>query len=236
MFLFYIDESGTYLKDKRSDYFVLGCLAIDATDNPDLDSSVSALKRRLISWAKPEDWEIKGRDLRRGENFFEQKKWPERAEAIQQITELLYYFPCYLFVVQVFKPSLRDTVDDHEDLYRLALWRLLEELELFMLESKRETVGMLFVDSRTGSIRSHIQDRRLLDAYQDWVGSRAGRSRFISPPWFGPSNFYSGLQLADFIAYLGDFAGNEKEYMERTQPLFASVTRLKEKVRFVRIP
>lgn len=59
MIFFYIDESGTSLNDTRNPFFVLGCVAIDAREWPHIDSEVHSLKRRLISWAKPEDWEIK---------------------------------------------------------------------------------------------------------------------------------------------------------------------------------
>jgi hypothetical protein len=70
MFLFYIDESGTGLGDTRTPFFVLAAVAIRARDWQEVDSRVASLKRHLVSWAKPEDFEIKGRDMRRGEKFF----------------------------------------------------------------------------------------------------------------------------------------------------------------------
>jgi Protein of unknown function (DUF3800) len=66
MILFYVDESGTSLGDKRNPYFILSAIGIPAQDYRSVASSVNALKRHLVSWAKPEDFEIKGRDLRRG--------------------------------------------------------------------------------------------------------------------------------------------------------------------------
>ncbi|MBP8124617.1 MAG: DUF3800 domain-containing protein, partial [Caldilineaceae bacterium] len=64
MILFYIDESGTGLKDKQSPYFVLSATAIPADAEQEMAARVIALKRELVRWAKPEDFEIKGRDLR----------------------------------------------------------------------------------------------------------------------------------------------------------------------------
>jgi hypothetical protein len=69
MLLFYIDESGTGLKDTRTPFFVLAAVAIHVRDWQEVDSQIAGLKRRLISWAKPEDFEIKGRDMRRGEKL-----------------------------------------------------------------------------------------------------------------------------------------------------------------------
>lgn len=76
MFFFYLDESGTGLGDERNNFFVLAAFAIHSQDWSQLDREVSTLKRRLVSWAKPEDWEIKGRDIRRGEKLFQNQNWP----------------------------------------------------------------------------------------------------------------------------------------------------------------
>jgi hypothetical protein len=61
MRLFYVDESGTGLKDRRSPFFVLAAFGLPAEAAVSLDISLTALRRRLVSWAPPEDFEIKGR-------------------------------------------------------------------------------------------------------------------------------------------------------------------------------
>jgi hypothetical protein len=43
MFFFYIDESGTGLKDHNSNYFVLGSVMIDARDWPIIDREVNSI-------------------------------------------------------------------------------------------------------------------------------------------------------------------------------------------------
>jgi len=73
MLLFYIDESGTGLEDKQTPFFVLAAVAIPADQWQSVDSRTTTLKRRLVSWAKSEDFEIKGRDLRRGEKLFKNR-------------------------------------------------------------------------------------------------------------------------------------------------------------------
>jgi hypothetical protein len=85
-------------------------------------------------------------------------------------------------------------------------------------------------------MHSSVQDRRLLDAYREWIGSRLGRTRLIELPWFGFSAFYAGLQLADFAAYLVDFASNEMDRDVRDRPLHDIGARIRERVSLIRIP
>ena len=233
MFIFYIDESGTGLGDERNNFFVLAAFAIHAQDWIHLDQKTSAIKRRLISWAKPEDWEIKGRDIRRGEKLFQTHDWPKRAAAFMEIAAMLEKFPCQMFTVQVDKRLIPGYVETNSDLYRIAFWRLLDELDGFLVN--KNTPGMLLLDMRS-DMHSSVQDRRVLDAYRDWVGSRSGSSRFVELPWFGFSAFYAGLQLADYTAYLFDFVTNSVVRQKRRTPLHDAFGRLEKKLRVVRIP
>ncbi|MFQ5613247.1 MAG: DUF3800 domain-containing protein, partial [Anaerolineae bacterium] len=202
MLLFYVDESGTGLGDKRSPFFVLASIAVPADKWSLVDAETNALKRRIVPWAKPEDFEIKGRDLRRGEKFFRHRNWSLRAKAMNDVAQLIAEMPCRIFAVRVDKRDLPDYIGSENDLYRLAFWRLLEELEG---ELKRiDQLGMLMVDMRS-DMHSSVQDRRLIDAYREWIASRGGQTRLVELPWFGFSAFYAGLQLADFTAYLVDF-------------------------------
>ena len=233
MILFYADESGTGLGDKQTAFFVLAGIAMAAQDWSRIDSEISSLKRRLVSWAKPEDWEIKGRDVRRGEKFFRGQDWEKRAAAFEQLAETLKEFPCQIFAVQVDKRSLPEYVATDSDLYRLAFWRLLEEMEDFLARSEEH--GMILLDMRS-DMHSSVQDRRLIDAYRDWVGLRLGRTRFIELPWFGFSAFYAGLQLADYVSYLIDFVSNEIGSGVRSAELYRAFEHLRSKIRYVQIP
>jgi len=88
---------------------------------------------------------------------------------------------------------------DDDSLYRITFDRLLDELNTFLVE--KDTQGFLLLDSRS-SQSSSVQDRRLIDAYLDWFSKHPTECRFVELPMFGSSNFYPGLQLADFFAYL----------------------------------
>jgi hypothetical protein len=234
MIFFYVDESGTGLKDPRNPYFVLGCIAIDSHNWGRIDTEVYSLKRRLIPWARTEDWEIKGRSLRRGDDFFSNQNWQERAQAFQDISEIISEFPCRLFAVQVDKRLLPRSVETDPDLYRLAFWRLLDELNLYLVKTKQD--GVLMFDMRSSSIHSSIQDRRLIDVYREWLGVHADKSQFVELPWFGFSEFYSCLQLADFVSYLVDFSNNENEREQRSEEIYKAFRSIERKLNIFKIP
>jgi hypothetical protein len=245
MILFYIDESGTGLDDKQTPFFVLSAVAIDAKDWITIDSRVTALKRRLVSWAKPEDFEIKGRDLRRGEKLFKSMAWPARARAINEVAQLMADAPCQIYAVQVDKRDLPESIGSAVDLYRMTFWRLLDELETEL--GHQSQPGMLMIDARS-DLHSSVQDRRLIDAYREWLGSRRERSHFVDVPWFGFSAFYAGLQLADFAAYLMDIEANERvrakpaeearpgTRAQRDNEMRAAINLLRAKTKRIRLP
>jgi hypothetical protein len=233
MLLFYLDESGTGLKDAQTPFFVLAAVAIPADRWQSVDSQIASLKRRLVSWAKPEDFEIKGRDMRRGEKFFKNLDWGARVRAFHDVAQLIAELPCKVFAVQVDKRDLPDYIGSDSDLYRLAFWRLLDELDSEL--ARVDQPGMLMVDMRS-DMHSSVQDRRLVDAYREWIGSRMGQTRLIELPWFGYSAFYAGLELADFAAYLVDSISNEETREKRRSELHEAYARFKSKVRLVHIP
>jgi len=233
MLLFYIDESGTGLRDKQTPFFVLAAVAIPINEWQSVDTELVSLKRRLVSWAKPEDFEIKGRDMRRGEKFFKGQDWDSRARAMNNVAQLIVESSCQVFAVQVDKRDLPDYIGSDSDLYRLAFWRLLEELEAAL--DRLDQTGMLMVDMRS-DMHSSVQDRRLVDAYRAWVASRGGQTHLVELPWFGFSAFYAGLQLADFAAYLIDFGSNESGRAMRSAELQEAFVRLQSKVHLVQVP
>ncbi len=141
--------------------------------------------------------------------------------------------PCRVFAVQVDTRHLPEYVASDPDLYRLAFWRLLEEIDAHL--EREHQPGMLMVDMRS-DMHSSVQDRRLIDAYREWINSRMGRTRLVELPWFGFSAFYAGLQLADFAAYLMDFTSNELERDTRDRPLYEISARIRDRVSLIRIP
>jgi len=77
MLLFYVDESGTGLSDKKLDYFILASVAVHIDSCPEMYRNVSSLKRNIFPYLKPEDWEIRGRNIRQGDDAFKKKSWTE---------------------------------------------------------------------------------------------------------------------------------------------------------------
>jgi len=233
MRLFYIDESGTGLGDKQSPYFSLSAFGIPVSEWHLVDEQIALLKRSLVNWAEPEDFEIKGRDLRRGEKFFKGLEWPSRVSAFHQIAQLIADFPCQIFTVQVDKRHLPEFIASDDQMYRLAMVRLLEDIdqELGQLQES----GMLMFDMRS-DMHSSVQDRRLVDSYRQWVKSRLKPANLIELPWFGFSAFYAGLQLADFTAYLIDFVANDESSDRGKDELKKAFAKFQHHVRLMRIP
>lgn len=234
MILYYIDESGTGLKDRRSPYFILSAMAIPAELNPEVDRRVLELKRRLINWARPEDFEIKGRDLRRGDKLFSNQKWEQRAEAILLVADLLASLPIKVLAVQVDTRDLPEYISSDTELYRIAFWRLLDAIEIDLTEHHQP--GMLLMDARS-DLHSSVQDKRTVQAFRDWLQMRSGKSHLLDLPWFGFSAFYAGLQLADFAAYLVDFVANETRPERRgTDVMTEAFRRIADYVTVFHIP
>lgn len=231
MLHFYIDESGTGLRDKRSAYFVLAATIVPAKELAVVDERVNALKRKLIPFAEPEDYEFKIRELRRGERLFRGVPWSVRAEAIAEMSSLVAILPCEVIAVQVDKRYMTEYIATDDQLYALAFRKLADMVE-DILEQGNE-FGMLMVDSRS-DLHSSVQDRRLLDVYRQWHERKP--SRIVGLPWFGFSAFYVGLQIADFAAYMIDFVSNEVDTPFGSAVLQASFRRIEDKVHLVRIP
>ena len=233
MILLYIDESGTGLKDRQSPYFVLSALAVPSQNSREIDAQVISLKRQLVSWAKPEDFEIKGRDLRRGDKLFRGLDWEQRSQAIVAVARLIAESDGQILVVQVDTRDLPEYIATDSDLYRLAFWRLLDKIDELLREVDQP--GMLLLDARS-DLHSSVQDRRIVDSFRDWLGTRANQTRLAEIPWFGFSAFYSGLQLADFIAYLVDFVANESNRPKRENPMQEAYALIAQKTHLFRIP
>lgn len=231
----YIDDSGTNLGDKKFEYFVMGAFAIHSDHGHLIEERLNAFKMQLVTWAAPEDLELKGRWLQHGDQLFKKLNldWPAKVKAFHDVTQIIDEIPCRVFVVLLHKPSLVESLDSDEDLYRLAFWRLLDELDE---ELKRENqAGLLMLDGQS-DLHSHISDRRFIDSYRRWASSRVKEPNFVELPWFGFSAFYSGLQLADFTAYLTWLISEESRTGRRAEDLHKAFAKIEHKVQRVFIP
>jgi hypothetical protein len=201
--LFYVDEGGTGWKDRETNFFFLASFAIRVQDWSQMDRKFSELKKKLFSGREPEDWELKGRDIWQGQGSFKNFKKESRLRAFKEVSETITLLPCHIFAVQVNKKRLRETSEDIKDdtgLYRLAFNQLLDLLDADLKQSNK--TGILLIDSRSTQHTS-IQDGRLLRVYRDWKSQKKS-SNFVELPLFGFSEFYTGLQLADYVVYLID--------------------------------
>lgn len=236
MVLFYVDENGTGWQDPQTNFFFLASFSIPIQNWSQMDREVSALKNNLLSRIRPEDWELKGRDLWQGVGSFKNFPRENRLQAFKQVSETLSKLPCHIFAVQVNKKRLRETREDINDdtgLYRLAFNQLLGKLDVFLKQSSE--TGILLMDSRSTNHTS-VQDGRLLRVYRDSNESQQEPSNFVELPLFGFSEFYAGLQLADYVVYLIDRSSKEAGTVSGSTVLEEAFNLLKQKMQLLEIP
>jgi hypothetical protein len=235
--LFYVDEGGTGWKDKETNFFFLASFAIHIQHWSQMDREVSALKKELLIRREPEDWELKGRDIWQGDGSFKKKNfsWEFRLRAFKKVSETISQLPCHIFAVQVNKKRLGETSEDIKDdtgLYRLAFNQLLEQLDSYLKEDNE--TGILLMDSRS-SQHTSIQDGRLLRVYRDWKSQKKS-SNFVELPLFGFSEFYTGLQLADYVVYSIARYSNEAGTASGHTELEEAFNLLEPKMQLLKIP
>ena len=190
-----------------------------------------------MSRREPEDRELKGRDIWQGEGSVKKKNfpWEFRLRAFKKASESISQLPCHIFAVQVNKKKLGETSEDIKDdtgLYRLAFNQLLEQLDAYLKEDNE--TGILLMDSRS-SQHTSIQDGRLLRVYRDWKSQKKS-SNFVELPLFGVSDFYTDLQIADYVVYLIDRPSKPAGTARRYAELEEAFNLLKPKMQLVKIP
>lgn len=236
MFLFYVDESGTCSNDNQTNFFVLAAIGIADEYSSQLNREIRSFKQAIFKTRKPEEWELKARDIYQGLGLFKGYKWDGRLRIFLESANILNQIPCHLFAVMVNKKFYykdKEELKDDALLYRLTFNQLLEQLDAFL---KRDyTRGILLMDSRSTHSTS-VQDGRLVKAYRDWVESREYETGFVEQPWFGVSQFCVGLQLADYVAYLLNLKSQYTEEDPRKAQFLEAFNILQPKINLVEIP
>ncbi|MBD2302624.1 DUF3800 domain-containing protein [Nostoc sp. FACHB-190] len=236
MLLFYVDESGTCSKDDQTNFFVLASVAISEHDSSQIHTKVLSLKQSIFPSKDHDTWELKGREIYRGEGTFKKHKLESRIRIFLEISTTLNQLPCHIFTVVVNKKAfykMREDMKDDTMLYRLTFNRLLQELDGFMKCSNES--GILLMDSRS-THSSSVQDGRLVKAYRDWINSQKYDCCFVEQPWFGVSQFCLGLQLADYVAYLINLSTQQIEGKSHTVECLKAFDILQSKIHLVEIP
>ncbi len=90
------------------------------------------------------------------------------------------------------------------------------------------------MDSRSPQHTS-IQDGRLLRVYRDWKSQKKS-SNFVELPLFDSSEFYTGLQLADYMVYLMNRNSKEAGTASGHHELEEAFHLLQPKMQLLKIP
>jgi len=128
MYLCYADESGTGLKEHKQPFFTLASVIVRVEDWCMLDEAVIKYKRQWVTWAEPEDFELKARNIRHGHGMFRGLEWERRCEILTCLGELIGELPVDIAAVVVDKRDLPSTIEAEEQLYRGAFYQLLDVL------------------------------------------------------------------------------------------------------------
>jgi Protein of unknown function (DUF3800) len=204
MLLLYVDEGGTGWDDPQTEFFLLSAFAIPIERWLEIDSWVLSFKQDFFKSKNHDDWEIKARNIWQGQGLFKKVNREHRIRFFLGLSQKISELPCHIIAIKINKKLLRkspEKIDNDPDLYRFSFYYFLEELNLFM-KSFNET-GMIFMDSRSTQ-HTAVQDNRVIKAYRDWASQQKEPHTFLQLPWFGFSEFYTGLQLADYVTYLID--------------------------------
>jgi len=200
----YIDESGAAGFDPVQHFFVIAALIIKVDQCRMMQEKLTKLKQEYFPAIRPEDIEIKGRNIEQAKKFFKHISFETRQEIIKRLFELLFAHEISLLATVLSKEeeSVRRLNMSPDDVYRYAYKNLVIRLEKFL--EVQNTEGVLLIDSQASSVRNHLKDDRLIRFHQECLSELASRqrqSRIVDYPLFVQSEFFAATQLADLCAY-----------------------------------
>ena len=200
MYFIYVDESGVPGKDAIQHYFVLSAIIVRTDRCIHVQEGLQKLKEEFHF----KDIEIKGRDIEQSKNFFRHISLSAKRDFVKRLFQLLFEHHLYLIAVVFSKEEegIKRLSLSAEDVYHLSYKELLKHIEE-LLEDKNEG-GLLLIDSRASTIRSHLKDDRLIRVHQEYLkklSQQKRHTRIIEYPVFVQSEFFAAVQLADLCAY-----------------------------------
>ncbi len=200
MYFIYVDESGTPGSDSTQHYFVLSAIIVKTDRCLHVQEELQKLKEEFHF----KNLEIKGRDIEQSKNLFTHISLTTKRDFVKRLFQLLFAHDLHLASVVFAKEEegIKRLNLSAEDVYHLSYKELLKHLEAFL--EKENDGGLLLIDSRASSIRSHLKDDRLIHVHQDYLKSLTRQkrlTRIIEYPVFIQSEFFGAVQLADLCAY-----------------------------------
>jgi hypothetical protein len=210
MYLLYVDESDTGAGEKVAQriYCVCGLRVVDSS----YGQTVTRLAKTIQSWrpALPDDFELKGYELFRGNGCWEGREPGERAAFAQAVADALAESTIKLFVAM--KPS-----EDFGDDYRTLLGRVIAQAAK-ETEKKGSRTGrqmMLVFDQRPDF---NVRESTALRNMRSEVISKHRASLFIDHGYEADSRHAPLIQAADFVA----FHLRKRETLHRDDSLLGS--------------
>jgi len=142
---------------------------------------------------RPEEWEIKGRDL-----FNNRNAQSNRTRFfLKDFFDLLNRFTVKVFsIITIKNPT---ALADETSIYTTSFQYLLERFSIYLIENHPGKVGSLILDSR-----GHHVDLPVLRSHMSFIfGNETGRQlvNIAEAPLCADSKFTAGLQVADVVSF-----------------------------------
>jgi hypothetical protein len=200
MYFIYVDESGAAGTDPIQHFFVLAAIIVKTDQCIHVQEGLQKLKEEFHF----RNVEIKGRDIEQSKNLFRHISLQTKRELVRRLFELLFANDLSLITVVFSKEeeAIKRLNLSDEDVYHYSYKELINHLESFLEE--RADNGLLLIDSRASSIRSHLKDDRLIHVHREYLKrltQQRKQTRIIEYPVFIQSEFFAAVQLADLCAY-----------------------------------
>ncbi|MGQ9627168.1 MAG: DUF3800 domain-containing protein [Anaerolineae bacterium] len=204
MYFIYLDESGSTGRDPLQRFFVLVALIARAENCLRAQEQLEDLKLRFFPNIQPEEIEFKGRNLLQRQGFFKNVRTEICQKILDELYNLMRTLPFWLFTTVLDKehPTINRLRLSPDDVYHYAYKNLIYRVDKFLQTEKGP--GLVFIDSRASSIRSHMKDARLIQIHREYLRElkkTESETHLVEYPVFVQSQFFAAIQLADLCAY-----------------------------------
>lgn len=200
VYFIYIDESGTPEIKDNSRRYILSSVIIEENDWSNIDKSVNDLKLKWFPDEDPRDFEFHLRDITHRKGHFKRKTDAELKNICYDIYELISVIPCTIISVIINK----GLVFNPRKIEFIANKFLLERLYKYLFKYNKQDKGIINYGLLVFDKINNIYDsnrRKMINLIRKQITGNEDRDFIVEIPIYADSNYRSGLQIADAIAY-----------------------------------
>lgn len=201
MYLVYLDESGTPLKQDPDPYFSLGGIVVCERNWKSIDNDVEYIKRKYNLT------ELHMRKLYNKNKKVMNNEKSRPAKIINEVYDVISRSPLTLFCMSIDKPKEFRRTNDKADIENLAWDLLLNRLNISIDKMCRqystEEFALLIMDETNQ--RDDLRIRDYVKELRESGTTYQNLNRLIEDPVFTPSHWRNLVQLADAVVCCSKF-------------------------------